>query len=308
MALKLPLTALAPAKVNLCLYVGGRRPDGLHEICSLFQSVTLADEVKLEPGSGAGDEVHCPGVSGPNLAANAVAAFRERFGWDGPPVRITIAKRIPVAAGLGGGSADAAAVLRLLVAASGAGQPGEELSDLAMSLGADVPSQLEPGMHLVAGAGERVKRLREPAGLALLLLGGQGELATARVYARADELGLPEHDMETLSAAIRASVEQAGGPASMTPLVHNDLEPAALDLAPFARDALTLLRGSAALAAAVSGSGPSVFGVFADRGAAERAREAISRRFGGLAAVVEAIPAGYAEPRAAPTASASRAS
>jgi 4-diphosphocytidyl-2-C-methyl-D-erythritol kinase len=107
-----PLVALAPGKLNLCLYVGPRRPDGLHEICSLFQSVTLADVVRLEQGD-AEDEVICPGVRGTNLAALALAGFRERFGWNASAVRITIEKRIPIAAGLGGGSADAAAVLRL---------------------------------------------------------------------------------------------------------------------------------------------------------------------------------------------------
>src|SRR5688572_61961 len=107
------LSARAPAKVNLCLFVGRRRRDGLHEICSLFQSVTLADEVGLSPALGAADEIVCQAVHGPNLASKALAAFRDRFEWDGPPQRITIEKRIPIAAGLGGGSADAAAVLRL---------------------------------------------------------------------------------------------------------------------------------------------------------------------------------------------------
>ena len=154
----------APAKLNLCLYVGPRRPDGLHELRSVFHPITLADEVVLEQAPSGSDEVVCPGVEGPNLAGAALHAFRERFGWDGPPVRITIEKHIPVAAGLGGGSADAAAVLRLAAAASGLRPAESDLADLAMSLGADVPSQLVPRPALVDRRGRatssRLRRAR----------------------------------------------------------------------------------------------------------------------------------------------------
>src|SRR6187402_3533941 len=100
----------APAKLNLCLYLGPRREDGLHELCSLFEPLALADLIEVVEAER--DEVICPGVEGENLAARALAALRER-GWRHPPLRVRIEKRIPVAAGLGGGSADAAAVLRL---------------------------------------------------------------------------------------------------------------------------------------------------------------------------------------------------
>ena len=104
---------LAPAKLNLCLFLGPRRADGLHELVSLFEPLALSDAIEVtELAAGEPDEVVCPGVEGENLAARALAALRER-GWDAPPLRLEIAKRIPVAAGLGGGSADAAAVLRL---------------------------------------------------------------------------------------------------------------------------------------------------------------------------------------------------
>src|SRR5690349_17762991 len=100
----------APAKLNLCLFLGPRRADGLHELCSLFEPLALAD--RIEVGEAERDEVACEGVEGENLAALALRALRER-GWRAPPRRVEISKRIPVAAGLGGGSADAAAVLRL---------------------------------------------------------------------------------------------------------------------------------------------------------------------------------------------------
>src|ERR1700761_3918248 len=125
----------APAKLNLGLYLGRARPDGLHELCSLFEPLALADLLRIEEAER--DEVVCPGVEGENLASRALAALRER-GWDAPPLRIEIEKRTPVAAGLGGGSADAAAVLRL-----GEGKVSD-LHGIAAELGADVPSQLRP--------------------------------------------------------------------------------------------------------------------------------------------------------------------
>ena len=104
------MTLRAPAKLNLCLYLGGTRPDGKHDLRSLVVPLSLADRITVSDADA--DEVVCRGVEGPNLAGLALAELRER-GWQRPPVRIEIDKRIPVAAGLGGGSADAAAVLRL---------------------------------------------------------------------------------------------------------------------------------------------------------------------------------------------------
>src|SRR5947208_2151547 len=127
----------APAKLNLCLYLGARREDGLHELCSLFEPLALGD--LIEVSEAAEDEVVCAGVDGENLALRALRALREH-GWESPPLRIEIEKRTPVAAGLGGGSADAAAVLRLAA--------GEvpDLEQIAAALGADVPSQLTPAL------------------------------------------------------------------------------------------------------------------------------------------------------------------
>ena len=112
----------APAKLNLCLFLGPRREDGLHELCSLFEPLALADSIEVSEAER--DEVVCAGVEGENLAARALAGLRER-GWERAPLRIEIEKRIPVAAGLGGGSADAAAVLRL---AGRRGRPADSRS------------------------------------------------------------------------------------------------------------------------------------------------------------------------------------
>lgn len=273
------LETRAPAKLNLCLYVGPKRPDGLHQIRSVFQPITLADTLTMQPASGGADQVVCPGVRGANLAASALAAYRNRFNWDGPPVRVVIEKHIPVSAGLGGGSADAAAVLRLAAAAAGERPPQAELADLAMSLGADVPSQLDPRTALVSGAGEVVEPLpaREIQGV---LLAGRGALRTADVYARADELRLT-----------RASLDGVD-----TEEACNDLQQAAIDLEPEAGAALNLLRAAGASAAQLSGSGPAAFGLFDDP---HRAARGLAGSWRGLTAAFESAPAGYAEVRPA---------
>src|SRR5207253_7936237 len=103
-----------PAKLNLCLYLGAVREDGLHDLCSLFEPLALADLIEVTPAER--DEVICSGVEGENLATRALVALRER-GWEGEPLRIEIEKRVPIAAGLGGGSGDAAAILRLAAGA-----------------------------------------------------------------------------------------------------------------------------------------------------------------------------------------------
>ncbi len=178
------LLARAPGKVNLSLLVGAPREDGLHPLVSVVQAVSLADELTLEPTDAPQDEVVCAGVEGPNLAGRALALFREAAGWDAPPQRLTIRKRVPVAGGMGGGSGDAAAALRLAAHAAG-GAPPELLHELAVALGADVPAQVVPGRVLMTGAGEHVDRLpdpEEPFGLVIVPSGLT--LSTPAVYAR----------------------------------------------------------------------------------------------------------------------------
>src|ERR1044072_9519136 len=117
------LTSPARAKINLCLFVGPTRADGRHEVVTLMDSLELCDDVRLilNPPGVLSDQVWCPAVQGPTLPAAALAAFREKPGWDGPPVRLEIVKRIPIAGGMAGGSADAAAALRLAARAGGGG-------------------------------------------------------------------------------------------------------------------------------------------------------------------------------------------
>jgi len=259
----------APAKLNLCLFLGPRRPDGLHEIRSIFQPLTIADRISVRASEH--DEVVCPGIEGPELASRALAALRGR-GWAAPPMRIEIEKRIPVAAGLGGGSADAAAVLRLA-----AGEV-DGIEQLAAELGADVPSQLDPRPALVAGAGERVERLEAVTDFGLVLLPSEKGLETAAVYAEADRLGLARGaaELDEIEVRIRAAASGGFNPLEHPELAVNDLEPAAISIRPSIGDALDALRDAGSSMVAVTGSGPTVFGLFADRARAETAASSLS--------------------------------
>jgi 4-diphosphocytidyl-2-C-methyl-D-erythritol kinase len=271
--------ALAPAKVNLGLFVGpARAGDGRHELVTVMQSISLADELRLTPAAAgaAEDEISCPAVPGPpgaNLAAAALRCFRAATGWDAPPVRLEIAKRVPLAAGLGGGSADAAATLRLARHASGLGDE-ELLRELGAALGADVPALLTPGRWLAAGAGERLQRLPDPSPpLELLLLPLASELSTAGVYAEADRLGPGREPHELLER--HQQLLDALGRGQPLPgneqLLVNDLQPAALSLCPAVAEALTVARTAGAEQVLVSGSGPTVVGLFGRTGPRSKA-------------------------------------
>jgi 4-diphosphocytidyl-2-C-methyl-D-erythritol kinase len=264
------LRLFAPAKLNLCLYLGPRRGDGLHELCSLFEPLALGDLIEVSEAGR--DDVICPGVAGENLATRALAALREQ-GWDGPPQRIEIEKRIPVAAGLGGGSADAAAVLRL-AAGEVAG-----LEEIAAQLGADVPSQLTPALALVRGAGERVERLPESAPHAVVLLPDGRGLGTAEVFAEADRLGLGRGaaELDGLAEELRAEAGAGASPLAYAELLVNDLEPAARSLRPSIGAALDALRAAGAAHALLTGSGPTAFGLFEDLATAHAAAAELDR-------------------------------
>jgi 4-diphosphocytidyl-2-C-methyl-D-erythritol kinase len=279
------LRALAPGKVNLCLFVGGLRSDGRHELVTLFESVSLADELLLTTLEDGPDQVSCPGVEGPNLGAAALAALRER-GWAGPPVRIEIDKRIPVAAGMGGGSADAAAVLRLAIELA-PGRP-EEVALVAAALGADVPSQLAPGLVLGVGAGDELEPALPLAEHALVIVPQPAMLATADVYREADRLGLPRDAAELLACREQLGAALRLGERLPGQVIVNDLEPAAVSLRPAITDALTALRDAGAEHAIVCGSGPTAFGLFwgSDSEArAAAAAESLQSAFPGASAV-----------------------
>jgi len=260
---------IAPAKLNLCLFVGPARDDGLHELCSLFAPLSLADELTITDAAGPEDEVICRGVEGPDLTARALASLREA-GWARGPLRIDVEKRIPVAAGLGGGSADAAAVLRL---AADDFEP-ERLAAIGAGLGADVPSQIRPAFALVSGAGERVTPLPDPDPFAVLLLPDPEGLSTPAVYAEADRLG-PTRDLaelERLRGDLIGATAAGSSPLEYGEMLVNDLAPAAISLRPSIAGALTRLTDAGASHAFVTGSGPTAVGLFSDLAGAEAAR------------------------------------
>jgi 4-diphosphocytidyl-2-C-methyl-D-erythritol kinase len=314
----LRLRASAPAKINLGLFVGEvRAQDGRHELASVMQSISLADTLTLAwavpargtgTGTGAGDEVLCPGVPGEpeqNLAAAALRLFREATGWDAPALRLTIDKRIPVAAGLGGGSADAAAALRLAARASGLGSE-QLLLELGARLGADVPAQVAPGRWLARGAGERLRELPAPSHpFGVLVLPVAAELSTAAVYARADELGVERttRELKDLEQELAVAFELSAAVPDARELLRNDLQAAAISLCPQIELALGQALEAGADVALVSGSGPTVVGLFLRAngpGRAERAAAGLAgeRESAGEPAPVWAVPvdAGFAAP------------
>jgi 4-diphosphocytidyl-2-C-methyl-D-erythritol kinase len=266
--------ALAPAKINLGLFVGPvRASDGRHELVSVMQSISLVDELTLEPAppGAVTDEVVCPGVPGAaedNLALAALRAFRASTGWRAPPLRLSIVKHIPVAAGLGGGSADAAAALRLARHASGLGDE-RLLRSLGAQLGADVPAQIAPGRWLASGAGERLQELAPARSRFGVLVAPQAvALSTAAVYAEADRLALtrPRRELEERRLELRAALAHGASLPAATELLHNDLQRAAVSLCPEIADALRQVRDAGAELALVSGSGPTVLGLFGNGG------------------------------------------
>lgn len=297
------LRTLAPAKINLGLFVGPTRADGRHELVSVMQPISLADELTLEaaPAGATADEVVCPGVAGENLAGRAIAMFRGATGWQDGPVRLSIDKRIPVAAGMAGGSADAGAALRLMRAASGLGDT-ELLLALAAQLGADVPAQVAPARTLAGGAGELLEPLPDPVSpVGVLVLAQSHGLSTAEVYAQADRLQPlrePRHLQERSQELRRAFALGPGVPANAL-LLANDLQRASQSLSPDIPSTLAQAVAAGAEHAFVSGSGPTVVGLFARANGPERARRAVAALAGRVPAPIaaETVDAGFAAVR-----------
>ncbi len=287
------LTTEARAKINLCLFVGPTRPDGRHEVVTLMDSLALCDDVRLviEPPGLEADEVVCPGVEGPNLAAAALAAFREQTKWDGPPVRLEIDKRIPIAGGMAGGSADAAAALRLAAEAAGL-DDRRWLEDIAATLGADVPSQVRGGLVLATGIGARLRPLDDRLEYSVVVMPVDAELRAGDVYAEADRLGLGRDTLGLARALTR--VQAALSAETVVDRVQNDLQDAARSLCPAIDVALEAALAAGADHALVSGSGPTVLALFSEDGHRERARaaEAALREAGRSPAPILTRPAG----------------
>ncbi|MBC7228910.1 MAG: 4-(cytidine 5'-diphospho)-2-C-methyl-D-erythritol kinase [Actinobacteria bacterium] len=263
------VTLEAPAKINLYLEVGARREDGYHGVRTVMQAVDLCDRVEVEVVGGRGTvalEVKGEAPAGEdNLCHRAARAFLEAAGvrWD---VRMRLEKRIPLAAGLGGGSSDAAAVLRGLNFLAGEALAGEELLRLAASLGTDVPFFLVGGTALGEGRGERVTPLVQAPPLPLVLANPGVPLPTPEVYRRFDEVGggePPRGGVEAMGEALRG-----GEVRRVASLLFNSLQPAACALMPQVGALLEHALWAGAEGALVSGSGPTVFALAGDEGRA----------------------------------------
>ncbi len=261
-----------PGKINLQLSVGPRREDGYHELVTVFQAVSLYDIVHVEPAkawsvSVSGPQSDSVPVDGSNIALQAAQALAQRalkiLDADATsliaPVSITIEKQIPVAAGMAGGSADAAATLVACAHLWGLEAAREDLEVVAGELGADVPFLLHGGTAVGTGRGDDITPVlaQGEAHWVLWLSEGEG-LSTPAVYAEFDRLHeqveppAPELSPE-LVAALRTM-----DPVAMGPALHNNLTPASLSLQPALQDVLDAGRELGALGALVSGSGPTV--------------------------------------------------
>jgi 4-diphosphocytidyl-2-C-methyl-D-erythritol kinase len=285
---------LAPAKVNLGLAVTGRRPDGYHELRSVFLRVGLCDglEARLAPGAAA-DELRISGdddcsVEG-NIVLRALAALRGWAGADLPPLAFHLDKRIPVAAGLGGGSSDAAAALDLAAGLWGLQLPDDERLRLASELGADVPF-FATGHEaaLVGGIGDVLLPLPGVSGGAgILLVTPALRLSTATVFAAYDRLqgatapaapavSTSARDVDELAAALAGGVDGAGL-ASRAVLLReaNDLWAAAVVLAPTLGDLRAELERALQRPVLLTGSGSTVFALYASQDEAREAGESL---------------------------------
>ncbi|HXV32974.1 MAG TPA: hypothetical protein VD769_03100 [Gaiellaceae bacterium] len=265
----MPVRAVAAAKINLALVVGPRREDGLHEVATVLQRIDLCDRLQARPG----DRLAVEGFPGDTLVARALALLAAEARVE-PAWRARLEKEIPVAAGLGGGSADAAAALRLGNALLRDPLPDERLRALAATLGADVPFFLDPGPKLAEGAGERLTALDLPQDfwVVVSLPVGVRKPSTAEVYRRFDDLG-GGGDFEERRAALVRLLGELRRPRDFAGLPRNDLAAAS----GAGGSAAELLRAGA-FRADVSGAGPAVYGLFEGRAEAAAAARSLGRR------------------------------
>ncbi|WP_344261678.1 4-(cytidine 5'-diphospho)-2-C-methyl-D-erythritol kinase [Streptomyces sodiiphilus] len=284
----IPVTVRAPAKVNVQLAVGGLRPDGFHDLANVFLAVSLHDTVTASPCDTL--EITCTGpgaaqvpLDDTNLAVRAARLLAARHGR-APGVRLHIDKDIPVAGGMAGGSADAAAALLACDTLWGTATPRAELLKLCAELGSDVPFALAGGVALGRGRGELLTALEVTGTFHWVFALADGGLSTPAVYREcdrlreaagtgftADEVPAPEPDPELLAAL------REGDAGALAGALANDLQPAALSLRPALAATLDAGRAAGALAGLVSGSGPSCAFLTADAASALAVAEALEK-------------------------------
>ena len=272
------VTESARAKINLYLDVTRKRPDGYHELESVMQTVSLADTVTLEKADGI--SLICDNLSLPtdrrNLAVRAAEVFFMATGINGGP-ELRLCKRIPVAAGLAGGSADAAAVLRGLNRLYAAGLSNQRLCEIAGTLGADVPFCVTGGTMLTEGIGDRMTPVSRMPDCRFVVAKGKTGIVTASAYAALDSRFKDFTEREPRGIQPFLSRLKTGNIDTICKEMYNIFEEV---VPPECEEVFELKRrllDAGAVAAMMSGSGPSVFGIFRDGEAAGRAAEEFHR-------------------------------
>ena len=269
-----PLVQLAPAKDNLALHVTRRREDGYHDLESLVVFADVADELQARPASADSLSIGGPFAGGlvvgeTNLVSRAVAAFRAR--WPDAVdtgLALHLTKNLPVAAGIGGGSADAAAALRLMAGLSPRAIAVAELADMAARLGADVPACLVSTPLVARGVGEVLAPLPDFPALHIVLVNPMVPLATADVFRR-----LRAHDNYPLPE-LPAPLTRPAQLGLWLAETRNDLQPPAIKLVPVIGDIIAhLAETQGCILARMSGSGATVFGLFGSSGQAHQAAQ-----------------------------------
>lgn len=280
---------IARAKLNLSLSVLGHRPDGFHEVQSVMQAIDIHDDVILEPDSvtsvvwdaiETGDET----PKSPDLVEGAIAAFARATG-DALTIRATLRKRIPVGAGLGGGSADAAAALLGLSEMKDRPLSAEKLFEIAASLGSDVPFALQGGTALARGRGEKVSAIACPGLFWWVIAIPDFRLPTERVYERFDEIDnqSSRHDLSAMEEALKAA-----DPRALARELRNDLEVAAFDLQPGLRELKEDVAAAGVLGTILCGSGSAIAGLCSDRRRCTTAAGELSGKYARVEAVSSA--------------------
>lgn len=275
----LSVSVSAPGKVNVFFAVGPLREDGYHDVVSVYQALDLRETVSVTSGedwhvevSGqiSAEQISAVPTGASNLVVRAARALAQQANISNPhPVHFEISKSVPVAGGMGGGSADAAAALVAVNELWCTGVTQQQLLDTAATLGADVPFALMGGTALGTGAGETLRSIEGVQTLHWVLVASEGGLSTPLVYARLDELraarrvnpmtvAIPETPNELLSAL------QSGDVNEVAKHLHNDLQEAAVDLMPSLTVTMQAGLAAGAVAAMVSGSGPTVALLAAD--------------------------------------------
>jgi 4-diphosphocytidyl-2-C-methyl-D-erythritol kinase len=274
------ITLPAFAKINWSLRVLGKRADGYHEIDTVLQTISLHDTLTFQAADDSRISLWCDDRAIPvderNLVWRAAAAVQARYG-EKHGVRIRLEKRIPVQAGLGGGSSDAAVTLVALAHLWQIEVKGNDLSEIAEGLGADVPFFLFGGAACATGVGKTVSPLVDSAETYLLVLKPSASIATSDAYAALKSPALTTSDSKIILSSSQAD-EFSG---KLNPkLLHNDFEAVAFQLEPEIERAKAALMKSGAQAALLAGSGSAVFGVFENKHAQERAIQAVELEAG----------------------------